>query len=159
MQVAKCYSALASVYRDSNKLHLAIRACASFLACLDGMNVKELTTILTKYKQCLNLHNATPLAVCRTAVTDYKNSHFQGALCQLQYCLAKWQEIPESNSEIASCYSTMASCQRELGLFDSALLSCDEALKFCVDDPVKLQVIMVKKESLSKHCPTPTPIF
>ena len=152
-EVAKCYSALASSYRDSKKFDMAIQACAKSLTCLERMGEQELTSIKAKYIQCLNLQISPPAAVYSTAVEDYKNKQFHSAICQLQYCLDKWQKESGNDSKMASCYSTIASCQRELGLFEDALMSCGQALKYCENDPVKQQTIRVKQESLFQKLP------
>lgn len=152
-EIARCYSALASVHRDkasdTNKEYAsATEICAQALICLEEIKSKDMSPVIVKYKQCLSLHNQQPLTIYDLAISAFKNKHYQVALCQLQYCIDKWQGSPEHNIKLAKCYSTIASCQRELGLIDEALVACDLALSHSNNDASMQRTISAKREAI-----------
>lgn len=145
-EVVKCYSSLASVYRDSSNYQLAIKAMEKMLNCLEELKIKEVDAAIKKHGECLLLTGHKTLSIYQTAITDYKEKHYLLALSKLKFCIGQWLKQSEQQEQLAICYSTLASCQRELGNIDTAIESCKHALE--LSTPAKQKSIQDKLQGL-----------
>lgn len=148
-QIVKCYSALASSYRENNQYNLAVNACESALLIVEKIeNLNDLPSITKKYAECLYLHKQQPMDIYKLAITNYREKHYYIALFQLEYCINQWQVKKGNKQKMCTAYSTMASCQRELKHFDEALQYCDVALSLCDNNLTTIQDIQTKRDGI-----------
>jgi len=80
------------------------------------------------------------------AVDLYKKKCFEQAINLLNSAIHKFHDTNNSSAKMATCYSTLASAQRELELFEEALASCDKAL--CHSKEHQQKAIEVKRETI-----------
>ncbi|MDP3268834.1 MAG: Fic family protein [Legionella sp.] len=145
-EVAKCYSSLGSVYRDNSNYQLAIETMEKALNCLEELKIKDYEAAVKKHGECLLFAGHKTFSIYQTAVSDYKEKHYLLALSKLKFCIGQWYNQTIQKEQLAICYSTLASCQRELGNIDDAINSCKQALELSA--PEKQKSIQKKLDGL-----------
>ncbi|MDP3267904.1 MAG: hypothetical protein Q8M40_02530 [Legionella sp.] len=147
----KCHSTLISNYRDLKNYDQAIQC--SEMVITQFSSQFDISSVIKKYHECLELRGDKMETVYDRAVMHYKDKQYNIALQELLFIKDKY-DLNKQQPELATCYSTLASCYRELGQFELAIESCEQAVKLrkqCLKpDDKKIQEAELKLESINK---------
>lgn len=86
-----------------------------------------------------------PFTLYQQAISFYKNNEYAQAIEMLQNAIKEYQSQPETAIKIFTCYSTLASCYRELSDYLLAADACIKAMNYLVPENVKEQETIYSK--------------
>jgi tetratricopeptide (TPR) repeat protein len=137
LEVATCYSTLASCFRDLKKSNLALQAIEQAISIYKLHNESS-EKIKQKYETCIILHftnkNKFDLAaIYKYAINLYKANKFLQSSYVLHLLIDKQQYDEQITTKLlsdrATYYSTLASCYRELNQYDLAIVNIKKGLE------------------------------
>lgn len=119
---------------------------------------KEEYTNATKYdenstKALIDLsEDKNPLSLYKKGVVHYKKKDFTLAKFCIEKALELFKQKKGAEIECGNCYSTLASCNRELGDLNATAIACEEAILIFEDkqDQAKLSAVVKKYDSCFK---------
>jgi preprotein translocase subunit SecA len=130
IEMSKCYSLQATCYRDLGLIPESLIACESAINICHSLTIEtsvdELSAVVTKYKGCLVKSGFGVTELYPSAVALYKDKNYEAAICKLLHIL---ENITDLNPvKMGTCYSTLASCYREVGKILQAMEACEKAI-------------------------------
>lgn len=129
--IIHCYSTKASCYRELKQFEQAFASCEqaikNFISLKPSSKNEELIAhTIAKYQDCLEKCDLSLKQIYDGAISLYKEKNFLSVKIRLLYLLEKESSI--SPCEKGSCYSTLASCYREVGEMENAITACEKAI-------------------------------
>lgn len=127
-EMGKCYSLQASCYRDLGLFAESLVACESAINIYHSLTATtELAAVLVKYKGCLLKSEFGIDKLYPSAMILFKEQkNYEAAKSIMLHLL---ENIPDLTPvQKGNCYSTLASCYRELGVKDKAIEACENAI-------------------------------
>lgn len=122
----KCYSTLISCYREIKDYKAAIAQAEQAIDIF--FDKIELAPLIKKFDECLKLSQSTLETLYEQAVSNYKSKQYSVALHRLLFITSNFDPNTKK-TELASSHSTLASCYRELKMYDLAITHCKRALE------------------------------
>ena len=118
---------------------------------LDQKGVPTSSTVGAHPSFFLSPPPTDPTQLYSLAIANYKDQHYMLAFERFNQAIKLFSAQPTINAiKIARCYSSLASCQRDMGLTLMALISCDSAMKFTKDDADLILKVRTKKQSINE---------
>lgn len=153
LAIATCYSTQASCYRELGHFPESLTLCEQAIAIIDsqkGDSNKDdsMQRILVKYQECLLKSKLDVSILYPQAVAQFKEKQFRSAAYKLLYLVEKMPSL--TLSQKGSCYSTLASCYRDLAEKDKAIEACEVSMKYFKDarQPAKAEEVSKKLKGL-----------
>ncbi|MBA3535853.1 MAG: tetratricopeptide repeat protein, partial [Tatlockia sp.] len=158
IEVGTCLSTIATCYRELGMFDKSLSTCESGIKIFSELNKKnlaldEMSSIIKKYNSCLDKCGFDVSTLYKSAVNLYKETSYLAASIKLLFLIKKCSTL--SSVEKGNCYSTLASCYRELDEHDNAIRACEnaiEAFQIAKINPAKKQELIesvkVKLEKL-----------
>ncbi len=163
-EVGNCLSAFATCYRELNMFDESLSACESGIKIFSELNKKnlamaEMALLIKKYNVCLDKCGFDVPTFYKSAVELYKETNYLAASNKLLFVIQKYSTL--SSVEKGNCYSTLASCYREMGEHGKAIRACEDAIesfKIAKINPAKKQELIDSVEDKLKKLSNPNAV-